>query len=104
MKTTPNRIFVRWFHSDLGDRSSSVNAAVVESPAAVALALRLLEAHPLQPVELFERNWVAVDIRRFQLGLAGLANRVGVHHVCALMCTSVRAALAASKSIVLFPQ
>jgi hypothetical protein len=104
MNTTPISVTGKWFPSSIGsDRFFLIAAAVVDAPAAVEFALRLVEEEPPPRVEIFEPSWTAVDLRRSQLALAGIAHRVGVHHASALTCSSVFAALAASESIVLIP-
>jgi hypothetical protein len=104
MSTTPIRVSGKWFPSSLGsDHTFLIAAAVVESASAVEMALRLVEAEPPPRVDLFEHSWTAVDLRRSQLRLAGIADRVDVHHVSSLMCASVLSAIAAEGPILLFP-
>jgi hypothetical protein len=84
------------------ERSRLLGAAIVDAAGAVALAMSLADSN--HSIELFEESWPAVDLRRAQLSLADDLGRVGVHHIDALACPSVRAALAASRSILLFPR
>jgi hypothetical protein len=56
-------------------------------------ALSLASEHPDSRVEIFGTDWSVVDRMRTRVAAIGLAHRVGVHHLHALICPLVHAAL-----------
>ena len=62
-------------------------------------ALVIAAANPAARVEIFEPDWDAVDRARNRFALAGLAQRVGVHHRLAFGCPFVPIALASARTL-----